>query len=176
MKVLQHPRTTRVAQVITNVAFAAALALALFLGLSFAPTVAGQEPLIVTSGSMGSAMPTGSVAITRAVPVASVAVGDIVSYRHPGERIPTTHRVTSVNQDGAARILRTKGDANASEDVLPARVSGEIHVVERVVPMAGRLIMFVRGLGGTLLFLVIPVLGLVFARSPRREARVPVAP
>lgn len=170
----QRNRATRL---MVNLGFGVALSLALFLGLSFAPTLAGHESLIVTSGSMGSAMPAGSVAITRSVPVASVGIGDIVTYRHPGETIPTTHRVTDVEQDAGARIFTTKGDANPVEDRRPARVSDEIHVVERVVPYAGWLIQFVRSLPGTVLFLLIPVLGLVLTRNgqPRddRQSEVP---
>lgn len=167
------PSVRRSSRILVNVAAAALLGLAVVLGLTFAPTLAGQESLIVTSGSMGSAVPAGSVAITRAVDVRSVAVDDIVSYRHPGDRIPTTHRVVEVQAEGDARVFITKGDANEEVDVRPARISGDVHVVERVVPLVGGLIMFIRSGIGTVLFLLLPVLGLAFTRGGRLAERSP---
>ena len=154
---------------------AAALCAVALLVFAFAPTLFGAEALIVTSGSMGDAMPTGSVALTRLVEANSVSVGDVISFRHPGSDSTITHRVIEVATEPGGRVFRTKGDANPSSDPVPVPIAGRIHRVERVVPYAGRIVAFARTpLGGVALFLV-PITGLLFDERRRRRRTVAAA-
>lgn len=94
--------------------------------------VFGLKPLIFASGSMGPAIPTGSLALAVAMPAAAVQPGQVVSVVNDyGIRV--THRaVSAMSGDG----LILKGDANPTADLQPYAVDS----VDRVlfsVPVAG---------------------------------------
>ena len=90
-----------VAAVLGGLSLVAALVLA----------VAGMTPLVFTSGSMGPAIPAGSLALARSVPVEDLRVGDVVSVPDlQGTRV--THRVVAIDDAG----LTLQGDANLTAD------------------------------------------------------------
>lgn len=66
----------------------------------------------VTSPSMGTAAPVGTLLLTRPTRVASTAVGDIVTFHPPGSREIYSHRVIRIDHAG----LHTRGDINAAPD------------------------------------------------------------
>lgn len=92
----------------------------------------GLKPLIFASGSMGPAIPTGSLALAVAMPAAEVQPGQVVSLlNESGTRV--THRAVSAIP-GEGLIL--KGDANPTADLQPYAVDS----VDRVlfsVPLLG---------------------------------------
>jgi signal peptidase I len=156
--------------VVQAIACAAALGAAGLVALAFGPSLLGYESLIVANGSMGKAMPLGSVAVTRMVEVRAIETGDIVSYKHEGASMPVTHRVASIQEEGGRRVITTKGDANPAADPIPLVVSdGRIARVERVVPFAGRLIASARTPLGSTLLLVLPAAGLIL--GGKKKAR-----
>ena len=110
------------------------------LGLAVVLTLwlSGIRALSVETGSMGSSMPVGSLAITRPVPSQALSVGDVVSIARPdGERV--THRVLSVDQPDAGSTsvsLVLKGDANTVADADPVLVEGADRLVV-AIPHAG---------------------------------------
>jgi signal peptidase I len=134
------------------------------------------QPLVVRSGSMSPAVPTGALAVAREVPASDVRVGDIVSV-HTAEGDRVTHRVVSVDAPAAAggpATLRLKGDANANPDQDPYLVS----TVDRVVldvPWAGYLASWMSGpLGIFLLGLFAALVGSALVgrlRAPRPPSR-----
>ena len=109
-------------------------------GLAVVLTVwlSGIRALTVESGSMGSALPVGSLAVTRPVPAAVLSPGDVVSISGPeGERV--THRVLSVDRPHAGSpsvSLVLKGDANTVPDPDPVSVQSADRLVV-TVPHAG---------------------------------------
>ena len=160
-----------VVRIVGGAVAVAAIGAIAVLAFAFMPTLFGAEALIVTSGSMGRTAPIGSVAVTRLVDARAVSVGDVITFRHAGADSTITHRVIAIeNIDGVA-AFRTKGDANPTSDLEPVAVTGSIHRVERVVPYAGRLVMFARTpYGGVALFLI-PILGLLTDERRRRRRR-----
>lgn len=95
--------------------------LACVLGvLMLAPVVVGLDRYVITGASMGDAIPKGSIAYTRSVPVADLRVGDVITYSPPAGSGPAgkvTHRIVWVGRGASgARAFRTKGDANTSPD------------------------------------------------------------
>ena len=115
------PSSRRPARLASRVAgrtvFAAALLLA---AVMLALPLAGYERYVITGGSMGKAVERGSVVWAKAVPVADLRVGDVITYTPPrgsGTEGLVTHRIASieVGEDGR-RTFRTKGDANAKPD------------------------------------------------------------
>lgn len=150
---------------------AAALGAVVLLAFAFVPTLFGAEALIVTSGSMGDAAPIGSVAVTRLVDGRSVSVGDVISFKYPTSRIPTTHRVIEVATQDGIPVFRTKGDANPAADPVPVPISGRVHRVERVVPYAGRIVVFARTPAGGISLFLVPIVGLFLDDRRRKRAR-----
>ena len=135
------------------------------LGLVVVLTIwlSGVRALSVESGSMGSALPTGSLAITRPAPAAAVSVGDVVSVvGQDGQRV--THRVlqaTQSSEPGSDEVsLLLKGDANASADHRPVAVTSVDSVVVGI-PHAGRVVSALTSgpaliaVGGTALLLLL---------------------
>jgi signal peptidase len=98
----------------------AALGLALALGaLMLLPALFGYDRYVITGGSMTGSIARGSVVFDRAVPVAKLEVGDVITYRPPGAAAGhlVTHRIVSIARGPAGvRTFRTKGDANRGAD------------------------------------------------------------
>jgi signal peptidase len=98
-------------------ALTALTTLAVLGALMLVPSLLGYQRYVIEGGSMGGALPRGSIAYEEVVPAAQIRVGDVITYRPPAATALRTHRVTwigrSPNND---RVYRTKGDANDSAD------------------------------------------------------------
>jgi signal peptidase len=114
-----------------------AAALIVLLALSalvLVPAALGYERYVISGGSMGGALPRGSIAYEQRVPTASLRPGDVITYTPPGHASRVTHRIASIH-DG---VLHTRGDANATPDPWMFRLSGREQAVVRFhVPLAG---------------------------------------
>ena len=98
--------------------------------------VFGLSLVLFKSASMSPSIPAGSVALVRAIPAAEIRVGDVVTVDRPGAR-PITHRVTSIEPLSATEVsLTLRGDANASDDPEPYRVTSVRRVVASVEHLA----------------------------------------
>jgi signal peptidase I len=97
---------------------AAALAALAAIGLlMLVPPLLGYERYVIEGGSMGGALPRGSIAYEEVVPTARIAQGDVITYRPPGAARAITHRVAWIGHSASGeRLYRTKGDENASPD------------------------------------------------------------
>jgi len=139
---------------------AVAGALSLLAALVFAAV--GIKPLVFTSGSMSPQIPTGSLALARAVPVHELAVGDVVSVLDAaGTRV--THRVAAIEDGG----LVLKGDANLTVDADPYDVDAADRVLVSV-PYAGRVLAAVTGDTGRALLLGLGAVVVIALLVPRR--------
>jgi signal peptidase len=81
--------------------------------------LAGYERYVITGGSMGATIERGSVIWAKAVPVADLRVGDVITYTPPRGAGPeglVTHRIVEIGRKDGRRSFRTKGDANAQVD------------------------------------------------------------
>jgi len=78
------------------------------------PAVFGLERFVVTDSAMGGSMGQGSVVLARDVPPTDLRVGDVISFRPPGEpgEDRVTRRITAID-DGVAS---TAGDATGRTD------------------------------------------------------------
>jgi signal peptidase I len=89
--------------------------------LMLLPSVIGLERYVVTGGSMGSAVPRGSIVYERTVPTSDLRVGEVITYRPQNRQERVTHRIVWIHDNA----FRTKGDANPAPDpwtfTLPAR-------------------------------------------------------
>jgi signal peptidase len=108
----------RVGRVMCALLVAAGL---LFGGFLIAPSVFGWERYVIVSGSMTGTYDRGSLVFDEIVPVKSLKVGDVITYRPPRGAGPAglvTHRISSVGRDPKTGepVFRTRGDANPVAD------------------------------------------------------------
>jgi len=90
----------------------------LALGLvMLVPPLLGYQRYVIEGGSMGAAVPRGSIAYEEVVPATEIRVGDVITYRPPRRQRLITHRVAWIGHDpSGTRLYRTKGDENGSRD------------------------------------------------------------
>lgn len=129
----------------------ALVAIVLVLGVGFSPVV---------SGSMGDALPVGSVAISVSTPTSALAKGDVVQLAVPddNDRI-YVHRIEDIQSSSHGTTVHTKGDANPMQDPWTATiVSAHTPKVIGFIPAIG----FVHN-WGTAAWMRYLILGLVIA-------------
>jgi signal peptidase len=107
--------------------------------LILVPPLLGYQRYVITGGSMGGALPRGSIAYDEVVPTEHIRVGDVITYRPPHSDRLLTHRVVWMGrQRHGVRLYRTRGDANSAPDprafLLPN--DGQARLVFHV-PVAG---------------------------------------
>jgi signal peptidase len=89
-------------------------------GLMVLPGLLGYQRYVITSGSMTGTYDRGSVVFDDVVQVSDLRVGDVITYTPPAGSGPSgliTHRIAWIGSDQfGRRLLRTKGDANATPD------------------------------------------------------------
>jgi hypothetical protein len=84
---------------------------------------------------MAPKIPTGSLAMAQRTPTADIRIGDVISFE-TSQGIRITHRVARMATVNGNPALITKGDSNATEDVVPV-----------VAPTVDREFLAVPGLG-----------------------------
>ncbi|MHC1560026.1 LamG-like jellyroll fold domain-containing protein [Actinomycetospora sp. C-140] len=104
--------------------------------LTWHPT--GGRWQIISTPSMGTAAPVGSVVLTR--PAVKGTAGDVVTFRPPEGGHSVTHRVVAVDPDPAGPGLRTKGDINGAADPWVLHAPDLTGTVVAVAPGLGWLV------------------------------------
>ncbi|MBQ4332472.1 MAG: signal peptidase I [Clostridia bacterium] len=128
------------------------------------PSVGGYVPLIVLTDSMLPVISSGDLIICHTVDPDTIQEQDVISFFDPagnGTSI-VTHRVIEIVEQDGARLFRTRGDNNNTEDkelVSPADVVG-IYQDTRI-PGAGNVAMFMQTTTGLILCVVLPIVLLV---------------
>ena len=143
----------------------ALLTLVVALSVAVLPRLVGYQTFVVQGGSMGDALPAGSIALTRQVPARAIAAGDIIVARglEAGRRQPTIHRVVAINDVDGQRIAQTRGDANNAADTEPLVLPQEVIRVAYSVPWVGYLVALLGTPWGWGLLFVLPVFVLCLA-------------
>ena len=170
----------RVTALLANTAFIITLVLMAVLVFSLlqsrftgsAPTIAGHHLYVVLSGSMSPAFETGSLVVVRPVEAEDIAVGDIITFREPGEETKlTTHRVVEIEKQGGLHFI-TKGDANGVVDQEPVPAENLVGRVVLAIPYAGYVADFAQTKQGLVTMVIIPgILIIIFeARNLLRYA------
>jgi signal peptidase len=131
------------------------LAIAILL---LAMPLLGFQTYVITGGSMTGAINRGAVIFDKTVPVASLKVGDIITFRPPDETVPVTHRIISIvlQQDGTP-VFSTKGDFNEVAD--PWHIN-----LDR--PVQARYVAQIAYLGYVLAVLGLPIVRLLLLALP----------
>ena len=102
---------------LVNLLLVAAVALC---ALIVVPAVLGYHRYVIDGHSMDPAIPYGSVAYEKDVPVSQLEVGDVITFKPPEAyafKQPVTHRIIEIKTtETGERAFRTKGDNNADAD------------------------------------------------------------
>ena len=117
--------------------FAIVLVAVIWLGIdkfimgSPVPSILGYATLTIETGSMESELLIGDLILIK--DTGDYKIGDIVTYMHEGDKIPTTHRIINYTEGG----FITKGDANnvKDTDIVPSDIV--IGEVVKVFPKVG---------------------------------------
>lgn len=160
----------RFTSIIFAIAFIAYIAVAILLAGLFLPKSIGYQVRIVETGSMVPTIPIGSAVFIR--PRASYAVGDIITFQHPGDALPTTHRIVSATSTNGAIEYSTRGDANNASDWQPTPQRDVIGKEWLIVPFLGYVLNFLRTPIGIIVIVIIPA-GLVFYGESRKSQPKP---
>lgn len=98
----------------TVLAWSVALVAAVLLTGAVLFLSAGGRWFVVETPSMGEAAPVGTLVLDLPVDVATLHVGDVVSFETAANRgVVYTHRIISIDADGG---LHTRGDINGATD------------------------------------------------------------
>jgi signal peptidase len=148
--------TCGVARAASRTYLGAALALISLLAIPAAFSFFGYRTYVIYGGSMGSALPNGSIAITERVEADSVNVGDVVAISRSERSLPVLHRIIGVETSDGGRQFVTQGDANEEPDSGPVSLQGSGDRVVFSIPHVGYLVHFARSATGRLLLLLLP--------------------
>lgn len=85
--------------------------------LGIGPHFANYRTLTMLTASMRPAYPPGSIVVVTEEPVSTLKPGDVITFHAPTPNRPVvTHRVVTVEREGAATRVTTRGDANNAAD------------------------------------------------------------
>jgi len=174
------PRPLRVTAV--TAAYAVAFFAVGVLLAATLPAFAGFHTVTVYGGSMGDALPSGSVAVTRSVDASDLAVGDVVALGGREGGSPVIHRIVFIGDVDGGRLIMTRGDANRTNDPVPITVSGKGDRLLYHIPWLGYFLAFARSALGLALLVGLPAavwtlreLANVAGSINRRRRRLPTS-
>jgi signal peptidase len=140
----------------------------LLLIATFVPGLFGYQRFVVVGGSMEPTIHRGSLIFDEVVPVARLAVGDVVTYVPPGQGAPVTHRIISRGLERGQWVFRTQGDANPQPDLRPFTLNRPQQArVAFAVPYVGFLFMLLASPHARLFLLVLPAVALALLMLAR---------
>jgi signal peptidase I len=134
----------------------AALAVVVLLTVPLLLAPFGCRAYVIYGGSMGAALPNGSIAITRRIDAEAVKVGDVVAIKKSSRSLPVLHRVIGIDTSSGVPKYVTQGDANKAPDADPVSLRGAGDKVLFSIPWLGHLVHFARGAAGRVFLLFLP--------------------
>ena len=134
------------------------------------PSVLGNTPLIVLSGSMSGDAPdhieVGDLIFVDKVEPEDLAVGDIIAYMEGS--VVVTHRIIEINTGADGLEFTTKGDANNAADLRPVSAANLVGIYSFRIPKVGDFALFLQTPMGMLLFIGVPLLSFLLYDIIRR--------
>ncbi|HLC03370.1 MAG TPA: signal peptidase I [Anaerolineales bacterium] len=148
-----------------------ALLLAGIVALFVVPRLLGWQLQVVLSGSMGPALPAGSVSFVEPVDPQSLEAGDLLVFqlpRDPSQQV--SHRIVEIRGEGEAREFHTKGDANNAPDEYWVPASNVQGAVRWAIPYVGYVVPHVRTPLGYAILILIPAVIIIVGEARRIRA------
>ncbi len=152
----------KIISVIVGVFFAVFIFFSLLLIYTLLPIKDNYKMYIVTSGSMGSKVPMGSVAVVR--PQEKYKINDIITYNSTlrVKADPITHRIVGIEEQKERRFYVAKGDKNENNDqekIISENVRGKFIFY---FPYIGYIIGFAKTLPGLIILIIIPATIIIY--------------
>ena len=147
-------------------------ALLLSVGTALLP-LTGYHATVLDGGSMEPTIHSGALVITRAVPPASLQVGDVITYRRPEAQTSVTHRIVAEQVVDGQRAFTMKGDNNATADPIGISFSADTPRVVLSVSYAGYALAFLHSARGMFLLNFLPAIALAIVFVLGLRARKP---
>jgi signal peptidase len=95
------------------------------------------------------------------VDVEDLRVGDVITYRSPGNHTTLTHRIVDMRQENGEWVFKTKGDASLGPDPSEVILRGQVTKMVFDIPYLGYVVDFARSTPGIVLLLLVPAAGLL---------------
>lgn len=129
------------------------------------PSIGGNAPLIVLTGSMDPTIKAGDLIVTKKIDAEDVKVGDVISFFDPAGNGSTivTHRVVSIeiDENSGETFFRTKGDNNDIVDMTPVPVENLVGRWEGTRFWGlGRVVLFTQSTVGIIVIIAVIVAGI----------------
>jgi len=146
-----------------------ALSLALLASLLTvtATSLLGYSSYVIYSGSMEPTVKVGSLLLSRPVDAEDLRVGNVITYRSPGNHTTLTHRIVDMRQEGGEWVFKTKGDASLGPDPNEVILRGQVTKMAFDIPYLGYVVDFARSTPGIALFLLVPAAGLLAIQAQK---------
>ena len=127
------------------------------------PSVGGRLPLIVLTDSMYPQIQSGDLVICRTTEPEAIETGDVIAFFDPAGNGTTivTHRVVEVVEENGAKMFRTRGDNNNTEDRLLVEGEDIVGTYRSRIPGAGSIALFMQTTTGLIVCVVMPILLIV---------------
>ncbi|GAA3598344.1 hypothetical protein GCM10022198_23260 [Klugiella xanthotipulae] len=111
------------------------------------PRITGSTTYTILTNSMAPTLPPGTIIVTQPRDVASIRVGDVVTYQiESGQPEVITHRVVGISKDTRGEVsFIMRGDNNSVNDPKPVIREQVMGVVLYSVPFVGLAINTVTG-------------------------------
>jgi len=114
---------------------------------------------VVQSGSMEPSIMTGDVILIK--PGFAYTKQQVITFTDEEDRT-ITHRIIEIENQAGETVFITKGDANPASDSQRVLLSQIIGQVILVIPKIGYLISFAKTRWGSLLFVIVPAVLIVY--------------
>jgi len=157
----------RLLDIVGYLALACCLALLASLLTVAATNLLGYQNFVIYSGSMEPTVKVGSLLLTRPADVEDLQVGDVITYRSPGNHTTLTHRIVSIRQQDGERVFTTKGDASLEPDPREVILRGQVSKMAFDIPYLGYVVDFAKSIQGIVLLLLVPAAGLLLMQGPK---------
>lgn len=133
------------------------------------PSFLGITPQAVLTGSMAPSIESGDMILTYPASIDKIKKGDIVSYEEE-KNFVVTHRVIAIEKEDGQTVLKTKGDANNTEDSIVVTEDMLVGKYFLKIPKFGYLVTFSSTPLGVFTLFIIPVM-LIFLTDPNGIVR-----
>ena len=131
----------------------------------FIPSIWGEKPLVVISGSMEPTIHVYDVVLNKAVnSPEEIKVGDVITFISTSsisEGLTVTHRVQDIKIVNGEYEYVTKGDYNPTADSSTAKYGNVIGKVAFKIPQLGRVQFFVASKAGWFFVVLLPAMGVI---------------
>jgi signal peptidase len=155
----------RLLDIVGYLALAFCLALLGSLLTVAATNLLGYDSYVIYSGSMDPTVKVGSLLLTRPADVEDLQVGDVITYRSPGNHTTLTHRIVSMRQQDGQWVFKTKGDASLDPDPREVILRGQVSKMAFDIPYLGYVVDFAKSIQGVVLLLLVPAAGLLLMQA-----------